>query len=72
MNYCAMVEGKRQEKLSRNIRRLDEMLARDAGVAEVPDYEWSPLMDIDQAAVALTSKTKAEALQVAPSKCGHD
>ena len=64
-NYCAMIEGKRQEKLGRNIRRLDEMLARDAGVAEVPDYEWSPLMDIDQAAVALTSKTKAEALQIA-------
>ena len=41
------------------------MLARDAGVAEVPDYEWNPLMDIDQAAVALTSKTKAEALKLA-------
>ena len=64
-DYCAMAEGKRQDKLARNMRRLDEMLARDAGVAEVPDYEWNPLMDIDQAAVALTSKTKAEALKLA-------
>ena len=62
-NYCAMVEGQRHEKLSRNIQRLDEMLARDAGVAEVPGYEWNPLMDIDQKSVAETSLIKTQALR---------
>ena len=58
-NYVMMVEAKRVVRLAQPLPRLDAVLARDAGLAEVPDYRWLSLIemgeeDIAKAAVELT------------------
>ena len=42
---------------------LDEVLARDAGLGEVPDYEWRSLLELGEKEQAEAAKIKAEALR---------
>ncbi len=64
-NYVAMLEANRQKMLADPLPMLDEILARDAGLKEAPEYEWNSLLEIDEAQQAQTAKTKAEALALA-------
>ena len=64
-NYIAMLEANRQKMLAGILPRLDDILARDAGLQEPPEYEWNSLLEIDEAQQALTAKTKVEALALA-------
>ena len=63
-NYIAMLEANREKMLASVLPVLDEILARDAGLDEPPEYDWNSLLEIDEAAQATTAKTKAEALAI--------
>ena len=39
---------------------IDRVLARDAGIAEPPEFTWRSLMDMSDEQVALNFKTKVE------------
>ena len=63
-NYAVMLEQKREQLLDPVLPRFDEVIARDAGVREVPSFTWLPFIDIGEKDKAETSKIKAEALQI--------
>ena len=64
-NYAAMIEAKRGAMLSDPMMMLDQVLARDAGIAEPPEYTWRSLVDMSDDQVALNFKTKAEGISTA-------
>ena len=64
-NYAAMIEAKRGAMLKDPMMMLDRVLARDAGIAEPPEFTWRSLMDMSDTDVATNAKMKAEALQIA-------
>ena len=68
-NYAQMVDAERSDKLE-DIDRLDQVLARDAGLPEPPECEWRSLMEAGDQDVALAAKTKLEALKAA-SEAGY-
>ena len=45
-NYVMMVEAKRVVRLAQPLPRLDAVLARDAGLAEPPEYSWLSLIEL--------------------------
>jgi len=53
-NYIMMMEAERARMLPSRLKVLDEVLARDAGIKMVPDFEWRSLLE-------LGDKEKAEA-----------
>ena len=55
-NYVIHMEALRQKQLAGPLAVLDEVLARDAGLAEAPEFEWLSLLelsDMDRAELAL-------------------
>ena len=64
-NYAAMIEAKRGAMLKDPMMMLDRVLARDAGIAEPPEFTWRSLMDMSDTDVSTNAKMKAEALQIA-------
>ena len=60
-----MIEAKRGAMLKDPMMMIDRMLARDAGIAEPPEFTWRSLMDMSDTDVATNAKMKAEALQIA-------
>ena len=65
-NYFEMLMGKRDDALSHEkMSRFDEVLARDAGLPEVPSWAWHPFSEASEGDVATASKTKAEAIKLA-------
>ena len=47
------------------LRRLDMMVARQAGLNEPPEYEWVPLTDLSEKDRAETAKLQGETLNLA-------
>ena len=64
-NYGHYVDAMREQMLPDVLRRLDEVLARDAGVAEVPEYDFPSLVDQSETDQAAAAVSRATALQVA-------
>ena len=64
-NYIMMVEANRENQLAENLPRLDEVLARDAGLEEVPDYEWLSLLEMSDKEKAEAAKVKVDTLSIA-------
>ena len=64
-NYAMHVSAMQTDLLTDPLRRLDEVLARDAGIAEAPEYDWEPLTDMSDEEQASAAKTKVEALKLA-------
>ena len=64
-NYIMMVEANRENQLAENLPRLDQVLARDAGLKEVPDYEWLSLLEMSDKEKADAAKVKVETLSIA-------
>ena len=66
-NYALQVAAWQASYLSNIIRPLDDVLARNAGLAETPTYDWLPLLDIsdaDRAAVAeVRMRTAAQGVE---------
>ena len=67
-NYAAHVAAMQKRLLTDPLERLDEVLARDAGIGEPPKYEWPDLQDASPTDQAETAKTKAEAVGLAIDK----
>ena len=63
-NYVIMLEARREKMLAHCLPILDEVLARDAGLGEVPEFEWRSLLDLSEEEQATVAKSKAEALSV--------
>ena len=61
-NYVLMFEAQREHLLPEALLKLDEVLARDAGLAGPLEYEFPSLLSIDPKVQAETSKIKAEAV----------
>ena len=61
INYAIHVLAM-QERFSKKLRMLDEVMARSLGMREALDYEWLPLMNLSEKEQADIAKTKAEAL----------
>ena len=59
-NYVMMLEAKRQRMLANPLPILDEVIARDAGLGEVPEFEWLSLLDLSEKEQAEVSKIKVE------------
>ena len=64
-NYVMMVESRREELLADPLEVLDEVLARDAGLATAPEFEWQSLLELGERDRAEVAKIKAEAIQIA-------
>ena len=64
-NYIMMVEANRENQLAENLPRLDEVLARDAGLKEVPEYEWRSLLEMSDKEKADAAKAKVDTLHIA-------
>lgn len=65
VNYSAMVAAEQHRLLDDPMKRLDAVLARDAGLAEAPEYEWMELTSLSDLEQAQVSKTRIEALAAA-------
>ena len=63
-NYVMHVEAQRERMLERKIGFLDDVLLRNIGVKDAPDWSWRSLVDQADQDVALAAKTKAEAIQI--------
>ena len=64
-NYALHVAAMQEAKLRGPLAMLDAVLARDAGLAEPPEYEFASLLDLSDADKAATAKVLAEALNTA-------
>ena len=63
-NYVAMLESERARMLAPMMKPLDMVLARDAGVGEVPEFEWGTLLERTPQEQAEAEKMKVEAVQL--------
>ena len=63
-NYALHVAAMQQRMLTHPLLILDEVIARSAGLQEVPEYEWLSLMELTDMDKAAVSKAKADALRV--------
>ena len=64
-NYVMMVEAKRVVRLAQPLPRLDAVLARDAGLAEPPEYSWLSLIELSDQERAQAALILAQALREA-------
>ena len=64
-NYSIKVSDMQATLLADPLERLDLLLARDAGIAEVPTYSWIPLMDLSETDQATILQTKVQAVSKA-------
>ena len=64
-NYIMTMEAERQENLPDKLMILDKVIAYDAGLSEVPEYEWQSLLEMSDLEIATAAKMKADALDVA-------
>ena len=64
-NYSMHVGAMQMDLLTDPLRRLDTVLARDAGMQEAPEYSWIPLTDMSDGDQAMAAKAKVEALKLA-------
>jgi len=65
VNYAQHVAAMQNRLLTDPLMRLDEVLARNAGIREAPEYEWLPLTDMSEVDQATIAKNKAEAMMAA-------
>ena len=59
-NYIMMMEAERERMLPDSLEILDQVIARDAGLKEAPEYEWQSLLEmseLEQAEVAVKKTT---------------
>lgn len=64
-NYVVMNESLRASKTAHVFPILDEVVARDAGLRETPEFEWQSLLEMSDKDKADIAKTKAEAFNIA-------
>ena len=64
-NYAVRVAALQEARLRSPLAVLDEVLARDAGLAEPLPYEFASLLDLSDAEKAETAKVRAEAVNTA-------
>ena len=64
-NYVLMMEAARTKKLRDVLYVLDQVLARNIGMREPPEFKWESLLELSDMEIAEASKTKAEALDIA-------
>ena len=60
-NYVITLEADRQRTLDRCLPVLDAVVARSAGLAEAPDYQFGSLLELSEQDKAAAAKTKVEA-----------
>ncbi|MDE2846038.1 MAG: DUF1073 domain-containing protein [Gemmatimonadota bacterium] len=65
VNYAQHVAAMQNRLLTDPLMRLDEVLARNAGIGDAPEYEWLPLTDMSEVDQATIAKNKAEAMMAA-------
>ena len=61
-NYVMMVEANRENNLAHVLPVLDLVLARDAGLKDVPEFKWNSLLELSEKDQAEVSKIKVEAV----------
>ena len=66
-NYVMMVEAKRAVRLAGALPKLDDILARNVGMKEAPEYEWPSLIEMSDQEKAMAAKTLMEAFTLAIS-----
>ena len=64
-NYAIRVAAMQKKLLDPVLRRLDMMVARQAGLSEPLEYEWVPLTDLSEKDRAETAKLQGETLNLA-------
>ena len=57
MNYAIMVAAQQVRMLTKPLFKLDQVLARDAGLQIPPSYRWQPMVQV-------SDKEQAEAIQI--------
>ena len=67
-NYAMHVAAMQVDMMTDPLRRLDMVLARDAGLQKPPDYSWVPLTDMTDMQAAEAAHKRAEALAIAIDK----
>ena len=60
-NWADRIDAYQRMHIQPQLRKLDMVLARDAGLSEPPEYEWNSLLDMGEEAMATISKTYVEA-----------
>ena len=65
VNYAYHVGAMQEEMLTEPLLLLDEVLMRDAGLSELVEYEWVPLLDISESDQAGIAHVKAQAVSLA-------
>ena len=61
-NYAIQVAAWQEYYLAQIILPLDQVLAKSVGLAEPPEYEWVPLLDMSETDRAIVTKTKMETI----------
>ena len=64
-NYIMSVEANRENQLYPILPTLDMVLARDAGLKEVPEFEWLSLLEMSDLEKAEAAKAKVDTLSIA-------
>lgn len=64
-NYAIHVAATQKQMLTKPLKRIDELLARNAGIGEPPEYHFPLLVDISETDLAAIAQTKASAVQTA-------
>ena len=61
-NYVLMMEAARSKKLRDELYILDQVLARNIGMREPPEFKWESLLELSDMEIAEASDKKVDAL----------
>lgn len=64
-NYAIHVAATQKQMLTKPLKKIDELLARNAGLREPPEYHFPLLVDISEIDLATIAQAKASAVQTA-------
>ena len=64
-NWAIHVGAMQEQMLSEPLQKLDAVLAKNAGLAEVPAYTWKPLLKMSEADMSTAALTRAQLISQA-------
>ena len=67
-NYIMELEARKTEMVGPQLKVLDKVLARDAGLSEVPEYTWPSLFEQGDLQQAEAAKVKMETIAIGLDK----
>ena len=64
-NYVITVEENKKNLLEGPLNLLDQIIMKDCGIAEAPEYEWQSLLELSETEKVTVSKLKVDTVSLA-------